>query len=394
VALKLQLKVNSFVGFSKEAVMYFYVDESGQTGLNLFDEAQPKLYYGVLSSPVDLNVTVKPYIQALRDKLKVDRLHANELGVANLTSIASKLDVIQRKNKIVFDLYEINKVDHAAINFFDQVFDQGLNKAVPWTSYWTPLRYILLLKVSYLFDLPLLKKAWSARINRDSKKANLELVEVCESLLERIDWIPDDRGREVITDGLQWAIKNPEKIHYNIYSKNEGLQISPNLVGFQAVMHGIATRLKNHKAEAISIVVDQQSQFNGAQKWISEFYRSAKGLPTASGPGLPEMDLTNIPDIPIICTPGTDNIGLEIVDVYLWLYKRYSDGKVLSDSLHALLNKQFEIGQTNEVSISGIIKRWSKFFEDLPDPEGESLRNAREMMGRDELRRKSYLSEN
>jgi hypothetical protein len=34
--------------------MYFYVDESGQTGLNLFDENQPYLYYGVLSSKTNL----------------------------------------------------------------------------------------------------------------------------------------------------------------------------------------------------------------------------------------------------------------------------------------------------------------------------------------------------
>jgi len=30
--------------------MFFYVDESGHTGTNLFDPNQPVLYYGVLSS--------------------------------------------------------------------------------------------------------------------------------------------------------------------------------------------------------------------------------------------------------------------------------------------------------------------------------------------------------
>ena len=32
--------------------MFFFVDESGHTGANLFDAAQPKLYYGLLSSAV------------------------------------------------------------------------------------------------------------------------------------------------------------------------------------------------------------------------------------------------------------------------------------------------------------------------------------------------------
>ncbi|WP_166370308.1 hypothetical protein [Psychromonas sp. SA13A] len=36
--------------------MCFYVDESGQTGLELFDENQPSLYYGVLRSKVNIDV--------------------------------------------------------------------------------------------------------------------------------------------------------------------------------------------------------------------------------------------------------------------------------------------------------------------------------------------------
>ncbi len=35
--------------------MYFYVDESGHTGTNLFDDDQPILYYGVLSSELDVD---------------------------------------------------------------------------------------------------------------------------------------------------------------------------------------------------------------------------------------------------------------------------------------------------------------------------------------------------
>lgn len=40
--------------------MYFYVDESGQTGLELFDGNQPFLYYGVLSSKVNLDLLTLP----------------------------------------------------------------------------------------------------------------------------------------------------------------------------------------------------------------------------------------------------------------------------------------------------------------------------------------------
>lgn len=62
--------------------MYFYVDESGHTGLNLFDAAQPMLYYGVLSSRMNLDVVAEYKLASLRRRLKVLRLHAAELGTA------------------------------------------------------------------------------------------------------------------------------------------------------------------------------------------------------------------------------------------------------------------------------------------------------------------------
>jgi hypothetical protein len=373
--------------------MHFYVDESGQSGLNLFDSDQPVLYYGVLSSPLDLNVSARPFVESMRRILGVDRLHASELGIARLSRIAHQLDTIQRKNKITFDVYRILKKDHAVICFFDQVFDQGLNKAVPWTSYWTPLRYVLLLKVSYLFDDVTLKKAWQARTMVKVDAANSLFVEVCETLLSRIHELPDARSREVVGDALKWAIKYPGEIHYNIYSKNERLQISPNLIGFQSVLHGIANRLKKDSKEAVSIVVDRQLEFNRAQEWISSIFRSSKNFPTtAMGPGLPVIDMANMPEVPITCTPGTDNVGLELVDIYLWLFKRLFEGKHISDPLRAVIAKQISTGMTDEISLEGISNRWEKYFSDLPEPEGEKLQKARELLAIDEARRKPNLS--
>lgn len=371
--------------------MHFYVDESGQTGLNLFDEAQPILYYGVLSSSVDLNVHARVHVERLRDLLGVDRLHANELGVDKLTSICRQLDTIQRKNSICFDLYRISKVDHAAICFFDQVFDQGLNKAVPWAAYWTPLRYPLLLQVASIFDLQTLKLAWDARVERDERKANEILGGVLQTLLGRVDDISDSRLKEIIYDGLRWAIKYPEEIHYNVYNKKDLLQISPNLIGFQSVLHGIASRLKRGGGKALSLVVDQQSQFNKAQKWIADFYHQAREIPMEIGPGLPVMDLTHVPDISISCVSGSKNVGLELVDVYLWLFKRYFEGKFLNDPLTNLIGKQFNIGYTDEVSLQAIAERWTKFFADMPPLSEADTEKMKAAMAISETERKRHL---
>lgn len=68
--------------------MYCYVDESGNTGANLFDPAQPVRYYGLITSKTNLDVTAEPLLLAARAKLDVKRLHANELGIRRLWEIA------------------------------------------------------------------------------------------------------------------------------------------------------------------------------------------------------------------------------------------------------------------------------------------------------------------
>lgn len=62
--------------------MHFYVDETGQTGRNLFDKTQPILSYGVLSSEADLDKVAEADLAALRKTLGVERLHAAETGRA------------------------------------------------------------------------------------------------------------------------------------------------------------------------------------------------------------------------------------------------------------------------------------------------------------------------
>src|SRR6266699_6554395 len=126
--------------------MFFYVDESGHTGTNLFDREQPMLYYGVLSSRSSLDALAIGEMKSARRRLGVDRLHASQLGLSGLAKISSDLIAVEKRFRPQFDIYRVVKWDHAVITFFDQVFDQAMNPALTWTAYWTPLRFILLLK--------------------------------------------------------------------------------------------------------------------------------------------------------------------------------------------------------------------------------------------------------
>ena len=371
--------------------MYFYVDESGNTGNNLFDENQPFLYYGLLASRKDLDIVAKTHLQRMRKKLQVDRLHANELGNKGIAVIVEDLIRLQEQYDIRFDMYKINKVDHAAICFFDQVFDSGMNPAVPWTAYWTPLRYFLLGKVAYLFDDELIRESWSARIELNDIKAEKCLVKICKILRERVCHLPDLRSQEIIHGALLWAEKNPGKIAYNAGYKEHALQVSPNLVGFQQVLQGVARHTTAVGQEAIKIIVDQQCEFNKSQQLLNKRLQELRDIPKISGPGMPKPDYSKTPQIDLCFVPSESSVGLEIVDIYLWAIKRICEKKDIAHEVSRLIYYQADKIITDEVSLSAIQKRWSKWFNELPEPTNEQMDKGKEILELQEEKRLQVL---
>lgn len=371
--------------------MHFYVDESGHTGPNLFDPEQPMLYYGVLSSKVNVDVLAEDKLKRLRAQLGVSRLHAAELGNGGLIQIVDELCNIQSKLDLRFDIYRVSKPDHAIISFFDQVFDQGMNPAVTWSGYWTPLRYILLGKLASLFDERLAELAWAARLELNDKKSEATLFQVCQELLERVPSLPDARSIELISDTLTWAAQNPAEISYNANTKKDRLSIMPNIIGFQSVMLGIATRLNKAERKASRIIVDQQSQFNKAQRTLAEFYAATRSIQFVSGPGLPEINFRGMPTIPIEFSSGRTSAGLELTDVYLWVFKRAMEEDELAPELYSIIRPHLHRGRTDEISLNALMKRWSEYFENLPEPTGQMLEEGKALIAFDEARRRKAI---
>lgn len=373
--------------------MYFYVDESGHTGPNLFDPEQPTLYYGVLSSLVNIDVLAEDQLQKLKRKIGVSRLHASELGNAGLVRLAEDLVKLQLKLDFRFDLYRIAKPDHAIICFFDQVFDQANNPAVTWIGYWTPIRYALLLKLASLFDNELAKIAWQGRIELNDEKAESSLRYVCAELLSRVDKLLDARSRQLITDSLSWAGSNPSKICYNSKNDQDRLQVMPNIVGFQSVMHGIASRLRKLDTRRSLIVVDQQSQFNKAQQTLSEYFLALSSGPVVNRCGLPEMNFKGMPKTPISFSSSANSPGLELVDIHLWIFKRFIEHGELAPELYKLVVPHLERGRTDEISLKGIAIRWEAWFDELPELNDEQIAMSKEIIEANERKRLVSMEE-
>ncbi|EAU9842527.1 hypothetical protein EOY72_25345 [Salmonella enterica] len=370
--------------------MHFYVDETGQTGRNLFDKTQPVLSYGVLSSDANLDKVAEADLAVIRKTLGVQRLHAAELGLHRLSDLVDTLLVLQKKHRIRFDIWQVVKRDHAIISFFDQVFDQGMNPAVPWSAYWTPLRYPLLLNLASLFDDELASNAWTARLEAHDERASELFCTVSDELISRTAASAlDHRSKQLITDALNWASANFEQLGYNCKTNKEKLQIMPNMIGFQSVLHGICSRLgaPNRKAD---IIVDQQSQFNTTQRELNEFYYQIREQPWALGPGLPVMDMKNMPAKPLVFQSGTMSAGLELVDIYLWIFKRYMERKELTKPLSRLVYTNLKTARTDSVSLQSVAKRFKEFFEKLSEPTAEMIEKANELRAVEETRRLAH----
>ena len=371
--------------------MYCFVDESGNTGQNLFDDDQPILYYGVITCRVNLDVVAEPLLKRLRHRLGVNRLHANQLGVARLSEISLDLAKFSTKNDVRFSLFKVSKPDHAIITFFDQVFDSGLNEAIPWEHYWTPLRYVLLFKVAHLFDRETAEKAWQARKETSAARAKELLQEVFATLLERIDTLPDARSRDLVSGGLKWAAAHPFEIGYEAGNKDSALQISPNLVGFQQVLQSIADLAANQSRKVRAITVDRQTEFNKAQDELAELYRKMRGHKQSMGPGMPEMNMINMPEVPPRFQPGDESAGLELVDVTLWVTKRVMEGKPLSPELETLFKTQAKRGVIDEVSLAGLDKRWRHLLN-LPAPTEPISPDLQKVFDENEAKRQRAIS--
>lgn len=371
--------------------MHFYIDESGHTGPNLFDPNQPMLYYGLLSSKLNVDALAAGPLQTLRKKLGVSRLHATELGNEGLVEIAADLSKIQSNCDLHFDISRVAKPDHAIVSFFDQIFDSFMNPAMTYSGYWTPIRYVLLLKLAYLFDESLAKLAWEARLELNDQKSGALLIQVCEELIKRVPSLPDTRSIELITDTLRWAADNPDEISYNASNKKNRLAIMPNVIGFQFVLAGIINRLNKTKQKASRIVVDQQSQFNKSQNNLAEYYKAISSAPASLGPGMPKLDLRGMPVIPIEFLSSNDSPGLELTDIYLWIYRRIMEQGVLAPELLGLTQPLWKRSQWEELSLKGLEKRWTHFFMNLPEPTQEQLEQGRDLVAFDEARRRKAI---
>lgn len=184
--------------------LYAYVDETGNTGHNLFDAAQPDFYTAALITKGDFDLAFAGATRAIADRLGTPSLHGKELGVARLESASSEILRILRAAKATFFVSRVEKRYLLGTKVFDTIFDSGENAAVAWHDYnFRPLKVALAFKVSFCLDEDTAKLFWKCILEPVEAKAYAMLPDICNRILENISVIPDARSREIIGQGLE-----------------------------------------------------------------------------------------------------------------------------------------------------------------------------------------------
>jgi len=379
--------------------MFFHIDESGNTGNNLFDENQPILSYGVLSCRTNVDAIGGNIHKQILKVIDSDQIHANALGYAGLVEIAPLLIDLQRKMRFDFDYYFVHKQTLAVITFFEAVFDQGLNRAVPWNWYWTPLRFLLIAELANILEEEILHESW--------RLCNLKKIENSEgdviSLLQKVKHQVisagiDRRAEEVIVDGLDFGILNPLSLDFG--SPDRTL-LSPNVVGFQFVAGAMVSRVrKKRRKRANSIVIDRQSQFNRAQlkthslqALMGEVVRTAPKNerdfylqhPLHWGIDHEQLLHRGLKDNQLSISRSIDSIGLQVVDVYLWIANKLVAGEELPIEFRVLCSKFLERSISDGIWLGGILDRFRRFESELPP--FEELTDEQKQQNRESIQR-------
>jgi hypothetical protein len=362
--------------------MFFYVDESGNSGRQVFDENQPVLSYGVLSSKTNVDLLGSREKAQILKKLGVDELHANELRFEGIRAIADDLCDLQEKFELRFDYYFIHKRSFAVVGFHSAVFDAGLNEAVPWLWYWTPLRFPVVTALDKVMNDDMLREGWDlCQLPRGRVERELDrIVRLLETVRGAITGDRDINARlkEVIADGLNYAIKYPAAMDFGIYDKKA---LTPNTVGFQFVLSSMSNRLKATKRKALGIIVDQQSEFNSAQLKTFEFHKKKAEWMNAR-PAERELYLahpfhegvredattliSHFPEKAFRVSSSKDSFGLQLTDVFLWLTNRFLRDSRLPPELNPIMQGILRTGSVDGISVSAMAQRFQAFEKRLP----------------------------
>ncbi|EAR4972104.1 hypothetical protein CCO41_21575 [Salmonella enterica subsp. enterica serovar Johannesburg] len=75
------------------------------------------------------------------------------------------------------------------------------------------------------------------------------------------------------------------------------------------------------------------------------------------------MNMTNMPAEPLIFQSGTQSAGLELVNIYFWIFKQFMEEKELTKPFARFVYTNLKTDRTDSLSLQSVGKRFEASFE-------------------------------
>jgi hypothetical protein len=299
--------------------MFAYTDESGNTGVNIFDEQQPIFWTGTLISPVDLDRVGTLQHTAWCRSLGVKELHAADLRLPRIEKISGELSEFLETHDSRFIFTRIEKRHLAITKFADTLLDSGVNKAVSNIHYANKFfRLAMTLNLSRCFSERSAREFWDIYRAGDSKRFCSLLRRVKENVRHRIR---DRRMRTLLLDAICWALLHPAPLLESTRTEMD----APNIVAFSSLMNATHKLAEGSGSKIERFVHDEQNQFARFLKEAFDMLRRVS-FNDSSTAWMTDFRLVSDWNCEFEIKASWNSLGLQIVDIVLWLVKRLIDG--------------------------------------------------------------------
>ncbi|MBK8160419.1 MAG: DUF3800 domain-containing protein [Rhodospirillaceae bacterium] len=363
--------------------LYAFVDETGNTGHNLFDEGQPDFFTAALVTKGDFDTRFGDSIASIARSIGTDSLHARKLGVGRLEKIAPSLLKVLIKANASFFVSRVEKRYLLATKLFDSLFDSGENAGVAWHHYNVrPLRLTLAFKMAFLVDEQTARLFWECVVGQKRNEIVRKLPTICDRLIENILRLPDKRSQEVLKEGLEWARDHPDSIQLNVDQEASRHTHFPNLVAFTNLLDGLDTFSKDRKTSVARITHDEQSEFERTLAACHKMFTNAPA-DEISWAG-EKYSLQKVAGSTFEVKQDSNSAGIQISDVVLWLYSQFHKNRPLPEGCQSIIMYVMANGWENDFSFSGVermlIQSYGKVFAEPLTP--EQLTAAQDLLGK------------
>ncbi len=307
-----------------------YSDETGNTGNHIFDKDQPYFWCGTLLIEGDFEADDESDIlnwlslvsddeyreRVIKRRLNPNELHGNELGLGRIEKFAERYTQLIKTKNIRFVFTRIEKKHIAPTKFTDVLLDSGINKAVSPIHYNVrAMRLPLALILTEHLSPQSQELFWQAYEKGDERSF--------QSILERVRWnvrnkVHDKRLREILIDAIDWAQKNPKPLLEATRSELD----APNIVALSLLVSYLHKVSEETGKKVTKFIHDQQNQF---AKAMQKTFEALKEIAISATPTsfMPEVKHLDTYQCPLTIAASHSLVGLQLIDVALWLTKRW-----------------------------------------------------------------------